>query len=197
DKLGSSATIANLPAATYLFGSFAPVLLSLIVPHRHERAVVVWSNGLTAFFSGLVFLTLIAKLPPWIPLAALIVQGLLQGASASTAQVFTLQCLARGTTLDGRNRAFKQTYFLSPICAVIGSLGAQYILRGGLHGVSFPYDFALLYAVGFACMAGVTAFSFLFRLAPIPDEARPPLLRHFAESVRDYTRSSAPPLPFL
>jgi hypothetical protein len=197
DKLGSSATIANLPSATYLFGGLAPVFLSLIVPHRLERAVVVWSNGLTAFFAGLVFLTLAAKLPPWIPLTALIVQGLLQGASASTAQVFTLQCLARGTTLEGRNRAFKQTYFLSPVCAVIGSLGAQYILRGGLRGVVFPYDFALLYAIGFVCMAGVTAFSFLFRLAPIPDEPRPPLFRHLAGSVRDYARSPALALLFV
>ncbi|HZT30180.1 MAG TPA: MFS transporter [Bryobacteraceae bacterium] len=189
DKLGSNATIANLPSATYLLGGFAPLLLSLTVPHRLERAVLCWANGLTAVFLGLVCLTLATNLPPWIPLTVLVLQGLLQGFTASTAQVFTFQCLARGTTEEGRNRAFKRTYFLTPLFAVIGSLGAQWILNGGLHGVRFPDDFALLYAVGFVCMAGVTAFSFLFQLAPVAEEPRPPLLRHLAGSVRDYASS--------
>src|SRR5689334_9205449 len=79
DRLGSNATVANLPSASYLFGGIAPFFLSLIVPHRYERAVVAWSNGLTAFFIGLVFFTLAARFPPWIPLTVLIIQGLLQG----------------------------------------------------------------------------------------------------------------------
>ena len=188
-KLGSNATIANLPSATYLLGGFAPLLLSLIVPHRNERAVVVWANGLTATFIGLVWIALAMKLPAWFTLTILIVQGLFQGFSATTAQVFTLQCLARGATLLGRNRIFKRTYFLTPVCAVIGSLGAQYILNGGLRSVRYPNDFALLYAIGFFCMAGVTALAFFFQLAPIEDEARQPLFRELAQSVRNYSRS--------
>jgi MFS family permease len=197
DKLGSNATIANLPSATYLLGGFAPFVLSLVIPHRWERAVVVWSNGLTAFLIGLVFLTLAAKLAPWIPLTVLIVQALLQGFTASTAQVFMFQCLARGTTLEGRNRTFQQTYFLSPISAVIGSLFAQFVLQGGLRRIGFPYDFALLYAVGFACMAGVTFLCSRFQLADVPDEPPPPLWQHITESVRDYARSRPLVLLFL
>lgn len=197
DKLGSSATIANLPSATYLLGGIAPLVLSLIVPHRRERAVLVWANGLTAFFLGLVCLTLAAKFPAWIPLTVLVVQGLLQGFAATTAQVFTFQCLARGTTLEGRNRAFKKTYFLTPVCAVLGSLGAQHILNGGLRMIRFPDDFAVLYAVGFVCMSAVTGFSLLYQLAPVADEPRVPLFQHLAESVRDYSRSRPLVLLFL
>jgi len=189
DKLGSSATVANLPFAGYLLGGIAPYFLSLVIPHRWERAVVIWSYGLTAFFIGLVFFTILAKLSPWIPVSVLIAQGLLQGAFSATSQVFTLQCLARGMTEEGRNRTFQRTYFLTPICAVVGSLGAQFLLSGGLRWAQFPYDFALLYAIGFACLTGVTALSFFFELAPIDDQPRAPILQNVAESVRDYASS--------
>lgn len=186
EKLGSNATVANMPAATYLLGGFAPLIFSLIVPHRWDRAVVVWSSGITALLIGVVCFALTAHLPNWIPLSVLIVQGLLQGISATTAQVFTFQCLARGTTIEGRNWAFKWTYFISPICAVAGSLAAQHILSGGLRFVKFPYDFALLYAIGFACMTAVTICGSLFQLVPIPDKMRPPFYQDLAVSIREY-----------
>src|SRR5437870_5682846 len=44
DKLGAGATLANLPASTYMFGQMAPLVFSWLVPHRLERSVVVWSN---------------------------------------------------------------------------------------------------------------------------------------------------------
>src|SRR5262245_9473682 len=44
DKLGTSATIANLPASAYYFGFFAPILLSWIIPYRLERNAVVTAN---------------------------------------------------------------------------------------------------------------------------------------------------------
>jgi MFS family permease len=189
DKLGSNATIANLPSATYLLGGLAPLFLSMIVPHRWERAVVVWSNGLTAVFIGVVFFALAAKLPTWIPLTVLVVQGLLQGCSLTTAQVFTFQCLARGTTIEGRNRTFKRTYFLSPIFAVAGSLAAQYVLNGGLRSLPFPYDFAVLYLVGFLCMTAAAICSSRFQLVTLPDEPRRPILRELGDSIRAYAHS--------
>jgi hypothetical protein len=151
--------------------------------------VVVWANGLTTVFIGVVLIALVLNLPPRIPLAVLVAQGLLQGFSGATAQVFTFQCLARGTTLEGRNRTFKLTYTFSPICAVAGSLGAQYILTGGLRSVHFPYDFALLYAIGFLCMTAVTILSALYQLAPVEEEIRPPIYRYLVESIRDYVGS--------
>jgi hypothetical protein len=189
DKLGSNATVANLPQATYLLGGFAPLILSLVVPHRLERAVVVWANGITASLIGVVFLALAVHLPNWVPLTVLVVQGLLQGISAATAQVFVFQCLARGTTLEGRNRAFKRTYFVSPICAVAGSLASQSILNGGLRSVRFPYDFALLYAGGCACMLIATVCGALFELAPLADEPRHSIYRELSDSVRGYISS--------
>jgi len=188
-RLGSNATVANLPSATYLLGGFAPLLLSLVIPHRLERAVVVWANSITAALIGAVFFALVAQLPNWFPLAVLIVQGLLQGISAATAQVFIFQCLARGTTLDGRNRAFKRTYFISPICAVAGSLIAQQVLNGGFRLLRFPYDFAMLYAIGFVCLVVVTICSSLFQLTPIEDQPRAPIFQELKSCASGYIHS--------
>ena len=59
DKLGASATVANLPAAAYLLGSIAPLLLSWLVPPRLESSVVVYANTITAALLAMVCVTLV------------------------------------------------------------------------------------------------------------------------------------------
>ena len=41
--LGASDTLANLPAAAFLLGQLAPLFFSWLIPHRHEKATVVWA----------------------------------------------------------------------------------------------------------------------------------------------------------
>src|SRR5207247_7158137 len=48
DKLGTGATVANLPFAFYQLGQFAPILFAWLIPHSLERSTVVWANSLTA-----------------------------------------------------------------------------------------------------------------------------------------------------
>jgi len=186
DKLGASATVANLPSATYLVGGAAPLICSLIFPHRLDRTVLIWCNGLTAGFIGMVWISLSISVPQWFQITILVLQGLLQGFSGATAQVYTFQCLARGTTVIGRSRAFKRTFALTPICAVLGSLGAQFVLSGGIRSVLYPYDFALLYLFGLLCMAGVTLLSWTYRLAAVPEDPPLPFFRSLAHYVREY-----------
>ena len=59
----------------------------------------------------------------------------------STSFVFMMQCLRRGTSPEGLARTLQRTFTLTPICAVAGSLGAQYILNPGLPGIGFPHNF--------------------------------------------------------
>ena len=125
NKLGASATVASLPSSMYLLGGLAPLFCSLLVPHRLERAVVVFANGVTAALIGIVCVTLMLPVPVWVPIWAVVVQGLLQGFSGATSLVFMWQCLGRGTTPEGRARAFKLTFTLAPLFAVLGSLGAN------------------------------------------------------------------------
>lgn len=189
NKLGASAMVANLPNAMYLLGGIAPLFCSLLLPHRLEQSAVVAANGITAVLIGLVCLTLILPAPTWLRILVVVTQGLIQGFSGATSLVFTWQCLGRGTSTQGRARTFKRTFALAPLFAVLGSLGAQYILNRGFLAITFPYDFGLLYGLAFLCMATVSALSLLYRLAPVPDEETPPLFRYLAETIQGYVRS--------
>jgi len=189
DKLGAGAMVANLPFSAYQAGQFAPIVLAWLTPHRMERPMVVWSNTLTASVLSAVALTLVLPAPVWLRIGVLILQGLIQGVAASASQVFMLQCLNRGTTLAGRARALKYTFTFGPLSAVLGSLGAQYILNPGFRGLPYPYDFGLLYLVGVPCMAGVALLSRGYRLARLDDEPRRPFFRFLTGSVREYSSS--------
>jgi hypothetical protein len=189
DKLGTGATVANLPFAAYQAGQFAPIILAWLTPHRMERPMVLWSNSMTASVLSAVALTLILPAPVWLRIGVLIAQGLIQGVASSASQVFMLQCLNRGTTLAGRARALKYTFTLGPLSAVVGSLGAQYVLNPGFRGLPYPYDFALLYLVGVPCMMGVALLSRGYQLVRLDDEPRQPLFRFLANGFREYSAS--------
>lgn len=175
DKLGTNATIANLPSSTYSLGQIAPLFLSWLVPHRLEKKMVVWSNVATATTMLVVLASLLLPAPAIVRIAAVSLQGLLQGLSQSTSFVFMLQCLRRGTTEAGRVLALKRTFGMTPFFAVAGSLGAQYVLSPGFASMPFPYDFALIYAFGIPCAVAIAVASSRFRLPPLEDEPRRPL----------------------
>jgi hypothetical protein len=147
-KLGASTTLANLPASAYLFGSFAPLILSWKIPYRLERYTVVAANWVTAILLVGVFAALYLPLNDRTRIAAVIFQGLMQGISTAVSQVYTFQCLGRGMTVEGRARCMKLTFTFAPIAAVTGSIGAQFVLTHGVRSLNYPYDFALLYLIG-------------------------------------------------
>jgi hypothetical protein len=189
DKLGAGATVSNLPFAAYQLGQFAPLIVSWLVPHRVERWVVVWANVVTAILLSLTALVLTLPATDSMRIAAVIFQGLLQGLAASSSQIFQLQCLGRGTTLEGRARALKLTFTLGPVTAVLGSLGAQFVLNPGIPGLTYPRDFGLLYALGVPCMLGVAILSSRYMLLPVEDEVRQPFFSFLSGSLRDYLKS--------
>jgi MFS family permease len=189
DKLGASATVANLPASAYLIGAFAPFLLSWMLPPRFDRAVVVASNLVTAASMIIVCVTLLRPFSVTTRIAAVIIQGLVQGVSGNIAAVYTYQCLGRGTTIAGRARAMTITFGFGPIAAVVGSLGAQFLLGGGVAWLPYPYDFGMLYAIGIPCCLAVALLSAFFQLAPVAAQPkREPFLRYLVHSVRSYAR---------
>ncbi len=187
DKLGANATIANLPASTFLIGSVAPLFLSWWVPYRWERAVLVTANTVSSVLLTLVFGTLVLPFPDSFRIAAVVCQGLILGFSSSTALVFMYQCLGRGTSLEGRARALKSALTLGPIAAVLGSLGAQFVLNHGVSVLIYPYDFALLYFIGIPCTASVALVTRRYQLIPLEDKPRQPFLQFMAEIYRSLT----------
>ena len=186
DKLGASATVANLPASAYLFGSAAPFFLTWLIPLRLERSVVVYANAITATLLAMVCGTLIFPFGNSVRIAVLVGQGLIHGCTASISLVYQYQCLGRGTTSKGRAKALKLAYTFGPISAVAGSLAAQFILNRGILFLAYPYDFAFLYFIAVPCMAGVALLSSRYELIPVKEEAHQPFVRYMIDSVRSY-----------
>ncbi len=159
DKLGASATVANLPASAYFFGFFAPVLLAWIIPYRLEKSAVVTANLVTSSSLALVALSLFLPFEDNFRLVTVIGQGLILGFADSISIVYMYQCLNRGTNLPARATALKWSFSLGPLFAVAGNLLAQFILSGGIASLPHPADFAVLYLIASVCTAGVAVLS--------------------------------------
>ena len=189
DKLGASAMVANLPFAAYQLGQISPLLATWLIPHRLERAVLVWTAGATALLQGLVVVVLVVPFPASVRMAIVTLQGLLLGLVWSVAMLYLYQCLNRGTSIEGRARALKLTYSIGPLAAVAGSLLAQYILNPGFGWLPFPYDFAALYGIGLLATSGVAMLSTRYELVAVDDEPRPPLGRFLGGLFTEYLSS--------
>ena len=196
DKLGASKTVANLPASAYLFGSFAPLVIAWLAPQRWARGIVVWSYAVTAALLALVSVTLFFPFSDTVRIAAVVGQGLVQGVSASIANVYSYQCIRVGTTLEGRARAYRIQLGIGPLFGVVGSLGAQLLLSGWIRGIDYPTDFALLYLFGVPCMAGAALLSLGFQLVEVPEQPRKPLFPYLRDGIREYSRSPVLVLAF-
>jgi len=195
DKLGASISLANLPASAYLFGSFAPLIFSWKIPYRLERGTVVAANLVTAALLSSVFLALYLPVGNRLRIAVVVLQGLVQGISGAVSQAYTLQCLGRGMTSVGRARFMKLTFTFTPVAAVVGSLGAQFVLTHGLKSLSYPYDFAVLYFIGTVCSIGIALASTRYQLLPVPEERRADFVRYIVNSVKSFV--SVRPLVIL
>jgi len=186
NRLGTSHTIANLPAATYSLGYILPFFLSAVIPYRLERALLTLANVVTAASTAIVCVVLFFPFSTPIRVAAVIIQGGIVGLSACTADVYTFQCLGRGTTEIGRDRIFKLTFTISPLFGVAGSLIAQFILGGGIPRVRFPYDFGLLYFFCLPCMGGVAFLSSRYKMIWLEERPRSPIFQSVSTQLRSY-----------
>jgi MFS family permease len=186
DKLGSNHTVANLPAAIYTLGYIVPFLLASKIPYRIERTVAVVASLLTAASMGIVCLALFLPFGNTVRVTAVILQGVIMGVSNCTNDVYMLQCLGRGTTEKGRAWALKYTFALGPILGIVGSMGTQFVLNGGIRRLPFPYDFGLVYLVAIPCMTGVAILSSRYKMVRIEEVKRPPLFRSMLKNVRAY-----------
>jgi len=189
DKLGASAAVANFPATGYFMGSFAPIIFACFIPHRWDRRLVVLTGALMAGLLAMVAMMLFLPMSNQIRIAAVVSQSLVLGLLNSVSGVYLYQCLGQSTTEAGRSRALKTTFTIAPLAAVVGSLLAQFILRGGIPHLSFSQDFGILYLIGVPCMGIYAWCGSQIEMSPIKEEARPPFFSSLRDSFRHYFRS--------
>jgi hypothetical protein len=188
DKLGASATVANLPSATYFLGYVFPFVCSWLFSSRHEKAVAQYSFFIVAI--SMLFVCLVTFLPfaSWIRITVVVGQGFVIGIVNSVTSVFTFKCLARGTTNEGKNRALKYAFSFGPIAAVLGSLAAQVVLDNKVPGLRYPYNFGFLYLAALPCMYLCAHLTSRYRILAVPDQIHPAFGSYLIESVRSFSQ---------
>jgi hypothetical protein len=169
DKLGASATVANLPSSTYLLGAVVPLFCAWLLPARLEQRIVVTSYTVVAASLLVVCAAVFFDAPDWLRIAVVIGQGLMLGVLNSIISLYLLKCLARGTSETGRARALKYAFGLGPVAAVLGSLLAQLLLAEKIPGIGYPGNFGVLYLVALPCMGLCALLARRFRLMQVPD----------------------------
>jgi MFS family permease len=135
---------------------------------------------------GIVCFALFLPFGKTVRVGTLIFQGVILGLSTCTIDVYMLQCLGRGTTEKGRAWALEYTFALGPIMGIVGSLGTQFVLNGGIGSLPFPYDYGLVYLVAVPCMLGVALLSSRYKMLWIEEVARPPLFRSMIKNVKSF-----------
>jgi len=173
DRLGASATVANLPSSTYLLGAVVPILCAWLFRARLEQRIVQIGYAVVALSLLLVCAVVFLPAPNWLRIGVVIGQGLLLGVLNSTISIYLMKCLARGTTESGRARALKYAFGFGPFAAVLGSLFAQLLLAEKVDGVGYPANFGVLYLVALPCMVACSLAVRRFRLVEVADEVAP------------------------
>jgi len=186
DKLGASATVANLPASTYLLGAVFPLICAWLFPARLEKRIVEVAFAIVAVSMLLVCCVVFLPAPSWLRITVVIGQGLIIGIINSITNIYMFKCLARGTTEAGRAWALKYAFGFGPVAAVLGSLSAQLLLAEKIPGLHYPYNFGVLYVAALPCMVVCVLVSRRYRILDLPDVPPPPFWSYLGESFRAF-----------
>jgi len=181
NKLGASATVANLPATAFAMGYFSPLVVSSLWSRRWDQRILVSASWLSCVLMALICSVLLLPLGREVYIGAMIGESFVLGILQTVYSNYVYQCLGRGTSARGRARALQLAYGFGPVAAVAGSLLAQFILSGGIRALVFPRDFAAVHFIALLCAGGIAWCTSRFQLAPMPDEAPSP----FAATIRD------------
>ena len=186
DRLGASATVANFPASAYTLVFFFPAILASLIPCRLERTTAIASSYATATVAAITAMVLIFPFSSGARIVVVVASGLLTGVSESTAGVYRLQCLSRGTTAEGRARTLKLAYTVGPVFAILGSMGAQFVLNRPIRGLANLQSFGFIYLVSMFCIIGVAILCSRYKLIPVHEEDQPSFFLHLVEGIRSY-----------
>ena len=178
-RLGASDTVSNLPTTAYLMMTPFAVIIAWLIPQTRRLKSVLSTSYLATAIAGAVmaFVTVLPG-PGWdsLRIASIIAHAVVLGGANGVAACFHWELLARGLSEARRGKAFSLAFGLGPILAVVGSLASQLILTNRVFGwqpafwqpISYPYNFALLFAASTPIM-GLAACLARLWVIPIPE----------------------------
>ena len=162
-------------AASYLSMALAGVLMTAVL-------LVCGPTSVSAAAAGAA-----GEMTPsaWLAISAVTVYAVIVGAANQLVATFQWEVVGRGIPESRRGQAFALAFGAGPVLAVVGSLGSQLILAGKLElpyldsslsfhlhqfaikPLSFPLNYAVLFAASVPIMALAALLSLLF-IVPQP-----------------------------
>jgi len=120
---------------------------------QHLRLVMTVGYTITAVMGAVTATVLWLPAPDWLRIVVVIAHGAIVACSSGTAWVFEWEFLGRGVSQSRRGMLFASTFSLGPLCAVVGSLGAQLIINNEVFGwtpqfwreIPYPLNYTVLY----------------------------------------------------
>jgi len=183
-RLGASDFVANLPSAAYLLLAALPMIMAWAVPQvRHLRRVMTIGYAITAVMGGITATVLLLPAPNWLRIGVVIAHGAIVACSSGTAWVFEWEFLGRGVSESRRGLLFASTFSIGPLCAVVGSLGAQLIINNEVFGwtprfwreIPYPVNYTVLYGATLPLMllAALLASRYVVPLPAVEVQRKP------------------------
>ncbi|MBI3864525.1 MAG: MFS transporter [Planctomycetia bacterium] len=171
-RLGASPVVANLPEMAFFVMTVAPVVLAWWFPGvallRRMMSICYLSAGLAL---GIVAVVLVAPVSNDVKIAAVILQGLVSGASMPTAIALLWEAVGRGVPEARRGQALGLAFGLGPFLAFAASLLSQELLSGRLWGLlsqplEAPWNFVAVFGGTAPLMIAAAALSPLLTIPP-------------------------------
>ncbi len=148
DKLGASKAVANLPSSAARLMTGVPLIVAWLVPHtRWVRPMVAGGSTLLAVIGASMAMLLVTVKNPTVLIAGTVTYGGLCGFALGVQAIYMWEVLARGVAEAKRGVTFSLCYGIGPVLAVGGSVGAHFILQDRIAWLSYPRDYALLFAL--------------------------------------------------
>ena len=190
DKMGGSRLMANLPTSVNLWMTLSGVFVAWLIPDRRlVRRVAVTAFSLEAILGAVVGLALFLPTGDAFKIALLLLHAIVLGACGITAEIYTWEILSKSMSREWRGRTLGLAFGIGPLFAVLGSIGADYILKGKIAWLSYPHDYALCFALTAPILGSVALIARAYFVPPTPDQKqRPPLLTHIFGGLWDFMR---------
>jgi len=190
DKLGASKAVANLPSSAAIFFAMSTPLLVWLVPHtRWLIPMLVGCFGLTAALGAVMTILFVTTDNPNVMIAATISYGGLVGLANRAAGIYRWEALARGVSEARRGRTMSLAFGIGPLFAVLGSMVADRLLNTGIPWLTYPRNFASLFAYSVPVMALAaficTQFKLSYERAVVKRE---PIIPFLFGGASDYLR---------
>ncbi len=190
DRLGASKAVANLPSSAAVF---LPLLSPLIVwaapQTRMLIPMMVGCFAISAALGGIMCILLLTVGHPGVLIAGVVTYGGIAGLISMTVGVFRWEALARGVSEGRRGGTLSLAFGIGPLFAVLGSMGAHFVLNTDSPWFAYPRNYALLFGVSVPTMAVAAVVSGLFRFSH-GDEVtrREPLVPYLFGGLIDFLR---------